>query len=614
MYLSGFLRLLPIILLILLACSTAPQNETLLRVDSLMEDNPQLALEMLDSLDRTSPALSHADSSLRTLLVYEGRYKNDLPLSRDTSLAVAADYFRSSGDDHRLMRLLFVKSQTEFADRDLSASMNSAMDAEKAAKTLKDTLFLARISNHMSLLYQYSLNIPASLEKNREARELFRSIDRPLHYKYALVDEALDLHNLEKYSLGLALLDSLIPELSEPSHLLGYALETRLDIMMKLDSMDRVMSDYSRLKNLILSGDYNYNRLTALNVELALKNYQEAYRILQSVNLPDEFISRSDLEYSYYRYFKAIGKSDSALSHHETYVAITEPNTLALLNQNVSFTRGDWFKKESERHRDESARIKLILVGGSVIAILIILLLVIFYRLLQYRTNTKINNFMFEMSQLSSRLKSKEESLSSLERCLATDRTEHLKEKAGLMTELTTVRASLTDLQGVVSARDMEINDMKSTIADQNSAIAKYDTEIENLFSGRLKTIDQMCKAYFAIPNPASDKENRIIYKKVGEAVDDICAGIDISQVEEIVNKYSDNILRSFKEDFRKINKHTYGVVILTVAGLSSPVICRILKISIDNYYSYRKRLKEKINKSTCQNKMRYLMALDMIH
>jgi|GEM_PF-6366975 len=568
MRLSGFLRLLPIILLILLACSTAPQNETLLHVDSLIEDNPQLALDIIDSLDRTSTVLSHADSSLRTLLVYEGRYKNDLPLSRDTSLAVAADYFRSSGDDHRLMRLLFIKSQAEFADRDLSASMRSAMDVDKIARNLRDTLFMARTCGLLGQIFQRSYNLNASLEKTVEAARLFHSVNCDSHYRYALVDEARDLNNLKRGDESLAMLDSLVPFISSYPHLLGYALETRIFVLIGLDSLARVKEDYDNLKGIISTGKYSYNPSTALDVAIALKDFEGAYRILQSVIMCMENISESEIEYGYYKYYRAIGKSDSSLKHYENHIAFNQAYTMDLMNQSVALTRADWFKKEAERHRDESARVKLILVGVSVIAVLIILLLVIFYRLLQYRTHTKINNFMFEMSQLSSRLKSKEESLSSLERCLATDRTEHLKEKAGLMTELTTVRASLTDLHGVVSARDMEINDMKSTIADQNSAIAKYDIEIENLFSGRLKTIDQMCKAYFSIPNPASDKENRIIYRNVGEALNEICAGIDISQVEEIVNKYSNNILRSFKEDFRKINKLTYGMVILTIAGL----------------------------------------------
>ena len=567
------IRLLPVILLILLACSTAPQNETLLHVDSLIEDNPQLALDIIDSLDSTSPLLSHADSSLRTLLLYEARYKNDLPISGDTVLEVAADYFRESDDDRRLMRLLFVKSQAEFADRDLSASMRTAMDVDKIARNLGDTLFMARTSGLMGQIFQRSYNLNASLEKTVEAARLFRSIGRDSHFRYALVDKARDLHNLGRDTESLALLDSLIPRITSYPDLLGYALETRLFSLIGLDSLSRIKDDYNRLQEIISTGEYSYNPSTALDVALAIRNYTKAYQTLREVSPSPEFISESDIEYGYYKYYKAVGKGDSALNHYEKHMFINQSATMDILNQNVAFARGDWFKNEAQNHQYESSRIRLMFIAASIIGLLIIISLVFMYRFSVYRNRIKISEYMMRVKQLTSAMQSE------------------------------------------ISDRDSQIVNMRTTIENQNFTIDENQAHIQRLYGKEFEIVNDICKTYMYSEEELTDKDRSRMFKEINAIVTGMGASDNLAKLEERINKYKGDIFKRFREDFKEnkeLDNLDYKILILTLAGFSTAAICVICSIKDTTLYGRRKQLKALIKQSSSPYIKEYIEALHL--
>ena len=76
-----------------------------------------------------------------------------------------------------------------------------------------------------------------------------------------------------------------------------------------------------------------------------------------------------------------------------------------------------------------------------------------------------------------------------------------------------------------------------------------------------------------------------------------------ITELENIVNKFLDNILVKIKEQLAELTKKDLTFLTYLYAGFSPRAVCIFTDIKIKNYYQRRSRLKERILASDAPDK-----------
>ena len=76
-----------------------------------------------------------------------------------------------------------------------------------------------------------------------------------------------------------------------------------------------------------------------------------------------------------------------------------------------------------------------------------------------------------------------------------------------------------------------------------------------------------------------------------------------ISELEEIVNTFLDNILVKVKRQLPELNRKDLIFLTYLYAGFSPRAVCIFTDIKIKNFYNRRSRLKERILASDAQDR-----------
>ena len=159
------------------SCSDRPSplRAILSSADSLMTAQPQSALDTLLSMDST--ALSQAgqrDRATYTLLMTEARYKCWLPVKSDTSVFLAADFFRRKGPEGLYSRALMMQGAVLQEREDPAAAMEAFKKAEPLIAKAGDMEQLGLLHTRIGSLYQMTfVDRKPATNRYRKAVECF---------------------------------------------------------------------------------------------------------------------------------------------------------------------------------------------------------------------------------------------------------------------------------------------------------------------------------------------------------------------------------------------------------------------------------------------------------
>lgn len=133
------------------SCSSSVKNPLLLRADSLMEEYPDSALFILESI--SSPQkLPRADRALYALLLTQGKYKNYIPLEDDSLIKTAVEYY---GDRKKSVRAAKAHYYLGATYRDMGYTSFAVEEYLAAVRLMpvKDA-FLAMIYDNLAECYE----------------------------------------------------------------------------------------------------------------------------------------------------------------------------------------------------------------------------------------------------------------------------------------------------------------------------------------------------------------------------------------------------------------------------------------------------------------------------
>ena len=123
---------------------------------------------------------------------------------------------------------------------------------------------------------------------------------------------------------------------------------------------------------------------------------------------------------------------------------------------------------------------------------------------------------------------------------------------------------------------------------------------LQNSFKDQFKFLNSIGDTIF---NQANDvKGLKIAYNEMKLIVDRFKETKTIQELEELVNKYCDNVMEILRKDVPNLNEEDYRQLCYHYAGFSGKLISILLEKSQSNVYLRKSRLKEKIIQINPQN------------
>ena len=149
----------------------------------------------------------------------------------------------------------------------------------------------------------------------------------------------------------------------------------------------------------------------------------------------------------------------------------------------------------------------------------------------------------------------------------------------------------------------MELRDSINSNASSHSAI------INELFEGRFSILNDIGNTFADLSGSITDQ--KLLYKEVKEIISRFENPKTLTELEQIINRYKNNLMQKFREDFPSLSNDEYQQVCYHYAGFSPKFISLLMHQKYPTIYKRRTRIKEKIMASDSAHKEELIANLN---
>ena len=149
----------------------------------------------------------------------------------------------------------------------------------------------------------------------------------------------------------------------------------------------------------------------------------------------------------------------------------------------------------------------------------------------------------------------------------------------------------------------LELRDSINSNASSHSAI------INELFEGRFSILNDIGNAIADLSD--STAVQKLLYKEVKEIISRFENPKKLTELEEIINRYKNNLMQKFRDDFPSLSNDEYQQACYHYAGFSPKFISLLMHQKYPTIYKRRTRIKEKIMASDSAHKEELIANLN---
>ncbi len=545
-------------------------SRSLLRAEALMEEHPDSALAILDSIP-PADIRSDADRALHALLLTQARIKNGYAVDGDSLINVAVGYYSGSGDSPRLMKSLFYKGKVEFNCSDLPAAIVPAMRARDLAIRYDDDYWRAKAAELIADIYSIMHYKYEAIEHTEEAVEYYKRAGKIDNHRFSLCDLAIDRSNNRlDDNKNVELIDSVLGlAKSHPtdSALVLYCDEALLPMYIDLGKNKEAKQTLDELFSLKKfyspdSKQYSYMAQLALNSGDETDAIRKIEKADSAINVRVEKVNI----YVFYRdYFKRKGMYRQAEAYTDSILALQNEEVTEVLRQSVVAVQRDYFneKADKETNKAKASAVAAIVLGTLLAAVCLGFWL--YYRERMRRKQSEIDNRMSEILALTER----------------------------------------------ITIQEMDIEALTSSVNEKNNKpIPGMDSDMrmELLFKKQWDTLNMLCNEYLEAGD--SHKERTDISKNIEREIDKLRSPKKLKRIEKSVNEYMDGILSRLKSQCPFLKDTDTTFLMLIYAGFAPRAVCLFTGTSIKNFYAKRSRLRKRIEESDAKDKELFISRM----
>ena len=189
-------------LLLLAGCATDPATATLDRAETLMEEYPDSALALLDTLQ--SP-VSAEENGRYALLYSQALDKNYIDVANDSLILIAVNHYENSGDLHRLMLSYYYHARVLYNKKSFPRSLLVHHKSLKYAEQLGDDFWCGRNADQISIIYDNFYHRNEALKYAILAHKYILKSKQQPFLNYAILELSRAYYNNDNYVKALPL-------------------------------------------------------------------------------------------------------------------------------------------------------------------------------------------------------------------------------------------------------------------------------------------------------------------------------------------------------------------------------------------------------------------------
>ena len=534
--------ILSVLLLLLAACSGGTGHTALSRAESIMEQHPDSALAILDSVN-PSALTSDASRAKYALLLTQAKMKNNAFPASDSLINTAVAFYEGEGNADE-MKSLFYQGNVRFYNSEYSAAIIPAIRAHELAIKLNDDYWRAKTAEQIADIYASTYY--DDYEYRQEAIDYYEKAGRIDNHRYAICDLAIRYGNKRNPGKAISILDSIsqIAKSEQPidSGLFVYSSYPLIPLyllVMHPDSAYIVYDELQEFGDLHIKTIKDYEYLA--EIELYRGNHDTAFEILsQLLAIAQSNTEKVSVYDGMVKYFKRTGDNLKALDFTDSILYIQNEETYEVLKQSVLAKQRDELDYIAEVERNKADR-RLYIIIVVVLATFVVIFLIFAY----YRVKTKNKDI-------------------------------EIKNKI------------------------LTIYSLTQTIEEQNNNLKQYSeskaeiaSTVSSLFKERWNTLNLICSQFLTNENTSADYKR--IVSELDKEIKSLRSHQSLDKIEKAVNLYMDDILTRLRQQCPFLKSDELTLLTLLFAGLSAKAICLITDTNFKYFYVKKKRIYNKI-------------------
>ncbi len=525
-------------------------HRTLDRAEAVMDETPDVALTILDSIPR-SRLSSKAKFARYALLYTMAQEKCFVDVQDDSLITPAVKYYDKHGSPDDRLKAYYYAGRIHQNAGNLAYASYDMLEAERSGAASDDYFHKGMVAVSMALISNDSYNLSEGIAYSEQAIRYFRRADRPRHENMARLHKGVILKNSGRFEEAAAVLDSVLlaSEQERDSVLMVNALIFIADGKVSTESPDyegaaaiyeKIIEEFPDEMSFL---DY-CNYAFAMYYSGEKTAAKELLSSLEDKPVTDE--DKSEYYFICYSIYKSEGQPTKALEYLETATEIHAVEVKEAMEGSFVRAQRNFLNDRTELIETRADTQRTVMIMVIILAIVVLVIMIFFIRRQVRRRENQRISLLATVSYYEDRTKGMEENL------------QNLKE------DFKKAYRSKFDVVAAIYEKSL----LAGQRVDGEAMILKRTEELLEEFKSDMKSTGSL---------------------------------------EKKINEDLDGIMAKLRNDFPKMKQQDRDLIMYQIVGLDTMLISTLMDIEPNAVHSRRYRIKNKIAASDSPNKQLYL-------
>ena len=562
-------------------------------VDSYIQERPDSALAVLDSIDRTK-LTGKKETALYSLLYTMALDKNYKDPMDESLIEPAVRYYSRHGDPDTRLKAFFYKGRISLYNGHYDEAILSYMEGYQYIDKCKDYKYCGFLCEDISRCFINTYNQDEALKYLNSAQDYFdKSKNETAQY---IISAFLATIYMNKKDWAKA--DSVFRTVEGktlPLYIRQNIYELRAKYYTYSPNPDYSLANEFYSETISLGSNLLFSSLCSYAYSLdRAGRYKDADRVLSEL---DTLVK--DVHANQYRYDNVRsqiqenrGSYKEALQYLKESLTYQNEEIEKQLQNSAVKAQRDFFVTQKTLAENVIIKQRARMMYMALACLLLLWVFLLFFRMQRKKLQKEKNDYA-EVAEISrSKLQESEEARLIEKKHF----DELLEETARLKDKLSGTEKTVSSLESIVSDRDKSLSDLRM--------------EYSHMYKEKFRYLGELSETYFRASEFKEPQQH--VYEKVQRLIKDI-SGDQVGQqrFERMIDKNLDNIMKHFREDFPHYSEEDYRFISYMFVGFDSTTLLVIFGMpSQSAVYMKKNRIKNNILKSSSQYKEFYLRML----
>lgn len=555
-------------------------NALMDNAEFIMNDDPELALQLMDSID--SQSIRGRERQARYALLYsETLYKNGIDVDSDSLIMIAVRHYSISKDMLKRFRSYYTlgciyNEMGHYTDATLALS-----EAERLAEHVNSNFRLGLLYTQFGMIYFNSYMFARAEANYEKSIHYYELAGKETHKMYALFDVARCKLELDDFDECRTILKEIMEwSIEQEDEDLYYnSLQNIMACSLYDDNVEEAKTSFDTfLSKYGMPEDDSYLLSLFANYHLLLKNYDEAQSFIDKAWECNPTVNDSaNILFVESMILKEAGKNALALDRYEQSMTIQNENLRPLLQQSIMATQKDYYHNVSELESIKANRRASIIIVVIVISFLMIAIIVLYHLYNKQKLKLKIEDSLAIISDLTEKDRTNNQKIIQLD-----------NELKGLSLTNESSNKQLEELKE-------RLKDMTEHQESNSRQVEELNEKVRDLFSSQYASLDKLYQDMTRFQDVKHIDKATTFLNKVNAYFNEITSKSNQKNLDKIINETYNNLMVRLSDPMIGIAESDLTIIRLLLIGYSVKTIGGLTKNTPYNIYQKRHRLLTRI-------------------